>query len=434
MPIVYRKKSPHKLRWHLNLLRVIFSNYILDFVFLRTKFKREKIDQVIHEGYLEEHKLITELFDTQPDSAVWFLPKFSENAGSDPVDFEVGYCNTAACMMLKAPKTQVLGSTLRSSPLMDEQSRAQIFAQCIEVWNKGENIEYEYYSPGLDKYFLVQRSKKLGGVLSITRDNTKFVKNQIEKDEQAKLLNQIIETSSSGISLYEALRDKSGKIVDFKLKLANQRCAEITAFTLEELYKYTVKELMIIRGQSNFFDLVCRVTETGEPVYTEYHVPGRNQWIAFSIQKFNDGYLLNYIDITQTKSLEKKARNQAEMLNGILNASITGLITLQAVYDSAGQIDDFKFVMLNTAAEKLLGLKEEDKHKSYLTLFPSARKNGFFDLYKTALNTGQPIAKEFFYKGDGYNGWYYISVSKMNDDTLVQSFADITKTRESKAE
>ena len=121
------------------------------------------------------------------------------------------------------------------------------------------------------------------------------------------------------------------------------------------------------------------------------------------------------------------------MLTGILNASITGLLTLEAMYSATGKIEDFKFILLNAAAEKLLGLKEEDKAKTYLTVFPNAKTNGFFDLYTNALLTGVPVSKEFFYKGEGYNGWYYISVSKMNETTLVQSFSDITHTRENKS-
>ncbi|MCW3105148.1 MAG: sensor signal transduction histidine kinase [Bacteroidetes bacterium] len=377
-----------------------------------------------------EHQLITELFDHQPDSVVWFVPHFGGNDDGLPVDFEVGYCNNAAVLILNAPKSRIIGSFLTSSALMDEASRMKILAQCMQVWKSGESIEFTYYSAGLDKHFNVQRSRILGGVLSITRDHTNFVKTQTEKEEQSRFLNQIIESSSSGISLYEAVRDKNGKIIDFKLKIANQKSADITAFSLEELYKYTVKELMLIRAQSNYFEMLVKVTETGNPVFTEYYSPGRDQWIAFSIQKFDDGYLLNYIDITHTKNLEKKAKEQAEMLNGILNASITGLIALQAVYDAAGRIDDFRFVLINNAAEKLLGIRQEEKDKTYLELFPNAKANGFFDLYKTALTTGEPIVKEFFYKGEGYNGWYYISVSKMNADTLVQSFADITNTRE----
>ncbi len=380
--------------------------------------------------HIEEFKLITQLFDTQPDSVVWYIPQFAEDNISVPIDFEVGYCNTTASQILNAPKSKVVGSSIKSSDLIDEPSRLRIWDQCLQTWNTGVSMEFTYYSATVDKHFNVQRSKILGGILSITRDHTAIVKSQEEKEQQWKLLNKIIETSSSGISLYEAIRDKDGKISDFKLKIANEKSAEITAFTLEELYKYTVKELMILRGQLNFFDMVCAVTETGEPIYMEYFIPLRNKWIAFSIKKFNDGYLLNYIDITITKNLEKKAQDQADMLNGILNASITGLITFQAIYDSAGKVVDFNFVLLNNAAEKLLGFKEADKYKTYLTLFPKAKENGFFDLYVNALITGEPTVKEIFYKGEGYNGWYYISVSKMNSNTLVQSFADITDTRE----
>ncbi|MBA3682934.1 MAG: PAS domain-containing protein [Bacteroidetes bacterium] len=386
----------------------------------------------IQEEHFSEHKIITQLFDTQPDSVVWFIPKFAANK-LIPVDFEVGYCNTAACSILNGTKTQILGSLLRSSALIDEGSRNIIWQQCLDVWLTGNYNEFTYFSPGMDKHFHVQRSKIQNGILSITRDHTKFIKNQEEKELQSKLLNQIIESSSSGICLYESIRNREGNIIDFKLKVANERSAEITSFTLEELYKYTVKELMIIRGQSNLFEVVSNVVETGDPVYMEYFAVERKQWIAFSIKKFNDGYLLNYIDITVTKNLEEKARHQANMLTGIINTSITGLITLEAVYDFSGKVEDFNFVLLNNAAEKILGIKNEDKNKSYLTLFPGSRSNGFFDLYLNVLTTGIPVTKEFFYKGEGYNGWYFISVSKMNDSTLVQSFADITNNREIKS-
>jgi hypothetical protein len=392
-----------------------------------------KMNQSKTSDQTPEYGLITHLFDKQPDAVIWFVPKFSETDSSVPVDFLVGYCNAAACVILKATKHELTGSSLLSSSLIDDQTRKQILEQCLQIWKTGIHNEFTYYSPIGQKYFCVQRSKLQNGILSITRDHTQFVLEHQEKELQTNLLNQIIESSTSGISVYEAIRDKSGKLLDFKLKLANQKSAEITAFTLEELYKYTVKELMIIRGQSNLFQLVSKVVETGEPVYTEYFSPARKQWVAFSIKKFNDGYLLNYIDITHTKNLEKKAQDQAEMLSGILNASPTGLITLEAVYSVSGKIEDFKVVLLNTAAEKILGLTEKAKSQTYLNLFPNAKKNGFFELHCNALTSGAPISKEFFYKDDGYNGWYYLSISKMNNNTLVQSFSDITHTRENKS-
>lgn len=378
-----------------------------------------------------EHQLLAQLFDTQPDAVIWYVPQFDIDYAV-PVDFTVGYCNNATSAFLKVTKHELTGATVLTSPLLDDPTRHTIFEQCSQIWKTGISKEFTYFVPSSKKYYCAQRSKLQNGVLSITRDHTTFVEEHNEKERQARLLTQVIETSTSGICLYEAIRDKSSKIVDFKMRLVNQKSAEITAFSMEELQKYTVKELMVIRGQSSLFPMLVRVVETGEPVYMEYFAEARQRWIAFSIKKFEDGYLLNYIDITERKNLEKKAQDQAELLNGILNASTTGMMTIEAIYSSSGLIEDFKFVLLNPAAEKILGMKEEDKNKTYLKAFPNAKKSGFFDLYTNVLETGTSVSKEIFYKGEGYNGWYYLSVSKMNETTLVQSFSDITHTRESK--
>jgi PAS domain S-box-containing protein len=376
-----------------------------------------------------EQKLITKLFDEQPDAVIWFVPKFSDTDKNIPIDFTVGYCNHSTCTLLKVTKHELTGASLLSSPLIDDRTRQNIMDQCLQVWKTGASQEFTHYAAMAQKYFCVQRSKMLNGVLSFTRDHTRFVEDHLKKEQQTKLLDQIIETSISGICLYEAIRDKNGKIVDFRMRLANKKSSEITGFSLEELKKYTTKELMVIRGQTGLFEILVKVVETGEPVYMEYQAEARHQWVAFSIKKFEDGYLLNYIDITERKRLEKKANDQAEMLSGILNASVTGLLSLEAIYSLGGKILDFKFILLNGAAEKLLGIKEEDKGKTLLQVFPASKNNGFFELYSGVLQTGVSVSKEFFYKGDGYNGWYYISVSKMNAFTLVQSFSDITHTK-----
>ncbi len=376
-----------------------------------------------------DHKLIAQLFDSQPDSVMWYTPKFANDNKNVPIDFLVGFANSAACSVLKVTKHALNGASLLATTLIDEQTKKNIWEQCLEVWQTGNHKEFTYYVPGAQKYFCTQRSKLLNGILSLTRDHTKFIEEHNQFQHQAKLLNQIIESSVSGICLYEAIRDNQGKIRDFRMKLANQRSSEIIAFSLEEMQKYTVKELMVIRGQSNLWPTLVHVVETGEPVYMEYFAEARQQWVAFSIKKFEDGYLLNYFDITERKNLEKRAHNQAEMLSGILNASITGLMTLEAIYSPSGKVEDFKFVLLNKAAEKSLGLTDDDKNKTYNAAFPSGKSNGFFDLYVNVLQTGIPVSKEFFYKGDRYNGWYYISVSKMNETTLVQSFSDITNSK-----
>ncbi len=355
---------------------------------------------------------VTKLFDRQPDSVVWFTPVFSSDK-KVPVDFKVGYCNAAACQILKATKEQVLKSKLRSTALVDEVNRQRIFEQCLHVWNTGEQVEFTFHSPGTEKYLSVQRSKVENGILCITRDTTLLEKTRNEKNLQADLLNQLISNSPYGISLYESIRNKEDKIEDFRHKLSNQKTAEIIAFSLEDLNKYTVKELMLIRGQTGYFEMCVKVVETGTPVYVEIFAKPRNQWVGLSIVKFNDGYLLNYLDITATKALEQQAVRQAEMLQSVLNASLTGLFALEAVSGFSGKVLDFKFSMFNKAAEELLKITDEEKAKTFLTVFPVAKTNGLFDHYVQVIETGKPVKTELSFSGDKMNGMFALSISKM---------------------
>jgi PAS domain-containing protein len=382
---------------------------------------------------LEENKeainvieLVTRLFDSQLDSVVWFNPVFV-NGAEVPVDFEVGYCNSSACHILQTPRHKVLGSTLLTSALMDKVSTARIFEQCLQVWETNEPVEFIYYSPGADKHFNVQRSKIEGGILSITRDHTLLEKTKKEKVEQADLLDQLIKDSPYGVSVYESIRNKQGEIEDFRLRLANQKSAEITDFSLKDLYRYTVKELMLKRGHTDYFTACKNVVETGKAVYTEYYAKNRQQWISFSITRFNDGYLLNYFDITNTKRLEAEARFKAEMLQSIMDASITGLYALEAIYGYSGKVLDFKFTMMNKAAERLLNFNKGDLSKTFLTLYPTAKSNGLFDHLTTVIETGIPCKMDFLYKGENLNGWYSLSISKMGENGLVQSFSELNK-------
>ncbi|MFL5753571.1 MAG: hypothetical protein ACJ76F_09200 [Bacteroidia bacterium] len=367
------------------------------------------------------------LFDTQPDALMWVVPSFGPDKSKSPVDFTVAYCNTTLCKILNANKEDVMGASVKTSDLIDEVSRQQVLSQCHEVWSSGKSTEYTYHSPGFNKYFNVIRSKVGNGILSITRDNTLLMKTKLEKETQSSLLNQLIANSPYGICLYEAIRSMDGKIKDFRLKICNQKSADITAFSMNELYKHTVKELMVLRGQTDYFEVLIKVVETGKPAYQEYYSKTMAQWIAFSIIKFEDGYLLNYIDITKTKLLEKQAQRQSEMLEGVFDASVTGLVALEAIYGFSGKVLDFRFVMFNKACEKYISLRPEDKNRTLLSLFPIAKTNGMFDLQVKVLTSGESIVTDFYHKTDQIATLFTISLAKMGEHGIVQSFTEAIK-------
>src|SRR5215218_6115225 len=132
-----------------------------------------------------DEQLIAQIFDSQPEAAVWFCPVLSGN-GSDKnsiEDFEARYCNLAAAEILGVSPSDVIGAHLMSTSLVDEMSRNLIFEQCVQVYTTGYPIDFTYFSSGLDRYFSVHRSKVRNGILSITHDRTKQVKAELEYQE-----------------------------------------------------------------------------------------------------------------------------------------------------------------------------------------------------------------------------------------------------------
>jgi PAS domain-containing protein len=369
--------------------------------------------------------LATILFDNQPDSVMWFTPVFDPHNNTTPVDFTAAYCNLAGSVILNTTKDQLLGNTVKTTRLIDEESKQTIFEQCLQVWTTNRTLEYTYYLKSLDKHLNVQRTKVNGGILNITRDHSQLMQAREYGEKQQGFLDDLVSNSPYGICVYEAIRNRKGEIADFKPKLCNRKAAEITAFSIEELYKYTVKELMLIRGQADFWDTLIKVVRTGQPYYTEYFAKSRNEWIGMSLVKFGDGYLLNYIDITRWKNFEKRAEEQAEILQGVLDASIAGLFALEPIIGFSGNILDLKFTIVNKAAERLLAIKQEDRTKTFLALFPAAKGNGLFDLQCEVLLTGIPVTKTIQLKSEGIDRKYITSISRMGNNRIVQSFQEL---------
>lgn len=367
-----------------------------------------------------DEQLIADLFDTQPDSVVWFSPVFDDARAL--IDFSPRYCNEAAAQLLNAPKHKVVGQLLRSTDLMDAPSRQLVFEQCAGVWDSGKAIEYTYHNPGFDRYLTVQRSKVMGGILSITRDRTEQVRLELETQRQSQLLQSIINNSVNGICLYQSQRNSDGDIIDFRIVFANDKCADMTGFSLEELQRYSMRELVALRGHGDHFFIQCKnVVETGTPVRFEVHAKERMRWIAIAINKFDDGYLINYSDITESKL-------KAEKLQQIFDASINGMMAFEAIRDEQNKVVDLRFTQVNRAFTKILGYKaDEVLGKSYLSVFPRSKQTGTFDLHLKVLETGESADIEIYYNAFGFNDWFHIQVSRIDENSLIQTFSNITE-------
>ena len=374
-----------------------------------------------------DEKLIAQLFGNQPDSVVWFAPVFNGPDESLVVDFTVKYCNAAAGKILKADPSKVIGTRLLGSGLMDSTSINLIFEQCSQVWSTQESIEFTYYSPGFDKYFNVQRSKVMHGVLSITRDRTLEVKAEREKETQSILLNKIVNNSPASILLCQAIRDQHQKITDFRLLMVNDTIANELGKRKDEIEGQTYCSLHPAIRPNGLMDILSKAAQTGERFSSEMHLPDLGGWCLFTVDKVDDDkIIITYQNIDTTKTASQKIEEQARLLTLMLNSSLNGVYTLEAIREKH-EIVDFRISHVNEVFCRMSGRKHEDLiGKRFGEVFPDTKKSGIFERNCNVLKTGISLRQEFHYTGDGVDRWYQNSVNKVTDDQIVIAFHDVT--------
>jgi PAS domain S-box-containing protein len=127
-------------------------------------------------------------------------------------------------------------------------------------------------------------------------------------------------------------------------------------------------------------------------------------------------------DITERKKAEEEIRANRELLQTTVDSSLDMIQVFEAVRNNDGQIVDFRYILLNEAAEKWM---PGALGQSLLQLQPGVVQEGIFDAFKKVVETGVPQQYEKHYVHEQFNGWYLQSVVKLNDGVTTTT-ADIT--------
>lgn len=379
----------------------------------------------------QTESLIAQLFDNQPDSVVWFSPVFENEVSEKVIDFEAHYCNHTAAKILGTSRAKVIGTRLRTTSLMDQASVQLVLQQCLHVWNTGEQIEYTYYSPGFDRYFNVQRSKVEGGILSTTRDRTNEVRTEMERQEQEKIYQQILDTAADGIMLLKSVRNLNGDIVDFLVTHCNKKGMEASRFPADVVGKKLLSLLPHLKDSEQFL-LHKKVVETGKPVRfeTTFRTATGEEygWFIVSLTKLGDAVISNFVDVSEKKTHEQQITDQKNLLNNILDSSLSAVYTCEAVRDDTGAIVDFRFVQVNRMFKQLSVRPELDViGRNLLEEFPATRQTQSVEKFIEVIETGQPARFEVHYHSENYDGWYDTSAVKLGANSIVVTFANITE-------
>ncbi|MGI4760266.1 MAG: PAS domain S-box protein [Janthinobacterium lividum] len=128
------------------------------------------------------------------------------------------------------------------------------------------------------------------------------------------LLQSVFDTSLLAISVLQAVRDDTGAVRDFRLRLVSKELARETGRT-DLVGKLYAQEYPGIRA-AGIFDLMVQTIETGEPQGMEYYYPyeGFDRWFACQFVKLGDGVVATNLDISERKIAEQERLKNLRLL------------------------------------------------------------------------------------------------------------------------
>jgi PAS domain S-box-containing protein len=358
----------------------------------------------------------SEILDAFPDGVIWTKPVY--NANNEIHDFEIAYINRTASEVLF--RGFIKGKRiLRDRISESDKSPDDLYRELASVQRQQDDQRSSQQS--------VIRIPFSNGVLSLYRQHATTSEKQ-EKPQDAELLYKIVQNAPAGIVAYEAVRDENGTLVDFRCKLFNNEVNRLTGFSDDERRSLPLKTILQGTGVERNFDLYKNTVITGQPFSTQFYYPKTKRWLHFFGVKLGDGFISIVTDNTEKIEQQQSIQKHAQYLSSIFESSQSAINTMQAIRDREGVVIDFRYKQINKAFEKITHMSAAEViGKTLLELFPNALETGIFDAYRQALNCDEPEHLQVYYKGQHLDAWYDLSIVKLDADTLVGTFSDISE-------
>ena len=239
-----------------------------------------------------------------------------------------------------------------------------------------------------------------------------------------ELLRTVLDNSLVNIYAARAVRDPvTQRVVDFQIYFCNPAFLKRVRLSQDQIGSATLGSLFPVLQHSGFLSRYKQVVETGQPFVGEQEYPGSNGhfWYQTMVSKHHDGIVVNFVDITPSKWTEQAVQQTNDMLQAVLDATLTAVSTYEPVRDEAGRIVDFRFLLSNQAAHSMLSV-DELQGKTLCEMNPPLRNSNALNQYIAVAQTGQPVTMERFARGR----WFIISVVPFGQAGLLTSSIDIT--------
>lgn len=225
---------------------------------------------------------------------------------------------------------------------------------------------------------------------------------------------------------------QSETIADFELVYGNIAAAQGIGVEPAALKGQKVLSVSWADDQTRraLYQSLLQVYQNGVSSETIYYNKVLDKHFKTLRRKVGQGVLTIARDVTAEFTERMEKERQLALSNLILNTSLNGWFSCECIRDDQGNLVDFIITRINPEFSRITGYEEKDVvGKSFLSVFPTARENGTFDLNRRVVETGEPARQQMHYKGEGREAWYDVAVTMLGKNGILITFADITATK-----
>ena len=159
-----------------------------------------------------------------------------------------------------------------------------------------------------------EKEKLWKKTLQKQKNERKLVEQELSQSRE--LLAGVLNSSLDGVAAFKAVRDRWGKIVDFRWLTANPVATMTVGETRESLEGKLLFEQLDLTGHlfEGLFDLFVQVVENCIVLNKEHYYSLDRAWFHIVAVKLGDGFAMTFRDISEHKQMEITLREVNEKL------------------------------------------------------------------------------------------------------------------------
>lgn len=258
-----------------------------------------------------------------------------------------------------------------------------------------------------------------------------------ETQYDSSLFAELYDVQPQAILWMEPVWSTDGShVTDFRLSYTNKEGLHYLNFTEKQ------NGLRLSQFPTLTADLGARIMEemksvfySGKKLETDLYNPILNKYARIMRTKLRGGVLTVVQERTEEfriiKQLEEKTKQLQDrelLLNNLLQYSPAGISITEVIRNEAGVPVDGRTVLVNKAAAQYLMVpREELLAKKTTALDPDILNTPLYQKSLHTLETGQPFNTQYYFAPT--EKWIELSVSRMDNDHLINIFLDITETK-----